>query len=484
MNILHKISATVLVALMSVATLPFIAFSAESDVQVDVVVRGETTIGVANATVTLYAWNETGAVFEMYGETAVTNSSGRANNMPVPQGATFYAEAVGEGGEVYGRSGFDYSNTWLALSEDNIQNVETGSTRLAFMHLYPGANVAVIDETLTEVIAGSDTEVETSDATETSVEVIRAESIELEATVFDAERNPIVGAEVFVYVTGVGLYGESRITGGAGRTDGLMIPVGYEFYAVAYADGVTYGGTYDYYFERQNLWSSPDGETIENADTGTTRLPYLHLFPKVMTPTAYTGAEADFEAETYRCGGFPDAAYADLTHEECEAIDYVKAESIFTGTGEGTIELNRPINRAEVTKVMLEAYNRTLLEDTSSVKRFPDVAEWEWYHRYVYSARSHAIVDGYPDGLFRPSNTINRVELLRIFLEASSTSLVSIPTTFTFWHDVEVNAGTQWFIGYANHAFMNDLLNNEGNLKPAEAMTRLDVILLLYRAIK
>ncbi|MBU0727253.1 S-layer homology domain-containing protein, partial [Patescibacteria group bacterium] len=167
--------------------------------------------------------------------------------------------------------------------------------------------------------------------------------------------------------------------------------------------------------------------------------------------------------------------------EECTAIEYVQTNGIFSGTAEGNLELDREINRAEVTKVMLEAFG--IGEGTTSNTVFPDVPlEGEWFSTYVYRALNNEIVGGYPDGYFRPANTINRVELIRIFLEASGADYSTVPTNYTLWHDVTVTPDTQWFIAYANYAFFNDLLDNNGNLNPAQAMTRMDVIRLLYRS--
>lgn len=315
---------------------------------------------------------------------------------------------------------------------------------------------------------------------------------EVEVTVYDNNRDPIKGAQVLIYAIQpdetYALYSGPVATSGAGRTDGLMMPVGISFYATATDDEAkTYGGTYDYYFNRANYWISEDGETIENIETGTKRIPYLHLYPEVMEPDPVyeddeTPAHETFDPKTHECGGFPDAIYADLTPELCDAVSYVKEKGIFTGTDEGLIELNRPINRAEVTKVMIEAFGIELLLDVSTVEKFPDVLSDEWYTNYIYTARHNAIVGGYPDGLFRPSNTINRVELLRIFIEASGEDYSEIPTSFTFWHDIEVNPETEWFVHYGNIAFYKDWLENDGNLNPGEPMTRADVIRLLYRA--
>lgn len=480
--------STLAFAVMSMSTV----FAASGDAEVDVLVRGESTIGVPNATVTVYVRNEITHDYFQYEGEYITNSSGRVNGVQVPHGATFYAFAVDAEGNEYAGSGFSFDNIWYVQGDGSVKNVDTGSVRgpaAVYVHLYPGYNsvtAATDPGPLDEPVSSPDTSVSSDDEDEVSP-IVGAEDFEVEVTVYNVYRDPIVGAQVTLYVVGHGAY-STGTTDGAGRTSEIIAPMGYDFYAKA-VDGteLTYGGTYDYYYDRQNIWRGGDGgESISNTSTGTTRLPYLHLYPEEFLPAVAmddSGASAEFDAETYLCGAFPDAVYADITPEECTAIEYVKDEAIFTGTAEGFLELNRPINRAEVTKVMLEAFDYYTGTPPTYSRLFPDVPKvGEWFSDYVYNALANSIVGGYPDGFFRPAQTINRVELLRIFIEASNVSYADIPTTFTFWHDVKVDAGTQWFIGYANFAFYNELLENDGNLLPAQPMTRMDVIKLLYRA--
>lgn len=304
------------------------------------------------------------------------------------------------------------------------------------------------------------------------------ESIELEATVYDNKRNPIDNAQVISFYKSTDRQFSSTFTSGSGRTDGLQVPIDEAFYLVAEDEnGQTYGGKYDFYFKRDNFWiTDASGKKITNTSTGTTRLPYLHLFPEVIDPDKVV-----VESTNYKCGGFPDAKLSDLNQEACDAIEFVKEQGIFTGNGKGEIELARPINRAEVAKVMLEAFKYELLTNFDAINKFPDIGSNEWYTKYVYTARKNKIVNGYPDGFFKPTDSINRVELLRMFIEASKTDLSTISSNVTLWNDIEVNTSTQWYIKYANFAFENDLLNNKGSLNPGSVMTRLDVILLLFR---
>lgn len=450
------------------------AVGSESEMEVEFVVKYESGGAVEGAEVKVYTLDESTGEYSQLGDTILTPASGRTNDVMIPFDVTFYAVATKDD-LTFAASGYSYANIWQTHSNGSISNLDTGSVRsYGYVHLNQG-----VDEYTIEPEAG-DSEPETEVVTEPEPEIEQSiGNTEVEITVYNENRDPITGATVTLYIDG-NSYGTDT-TDDAGRTDEIMVPLGQQFYAQATdSSGNIYGGTYDYYYNRENYWITNNGNTIENVSTGLSRLPYLHLFPSEMLPDGVTDPES-FDPDSYLCGFFPDAVYSTMSPEDCKAIQYVKNAGIFTGTSEGNIELSRPINRAEVTKVMLEAFNIPITSISVS-KQFPDVPlTGKWYSNYIYQAQHEGIVGGYPEGDFRPSNTINRVELMRIFLEASKTDYSNVPTTYTFWHDVTVKPSTQWFIAYANYAFFNDLLDNDGNLRASQDMTRLDVIRLLYR---
>ncbi len=51
---------------------------------------------------------------------------------------------------------------------------------------------------------------------------------------------------------------------------------------------------------------------------------------------------------------------------------------------------------------------------------FSDVAEANWYHVYVKNLTASGIVNGYPDGTFRPDNELTRGEFLKLLVCASA----------------------------------------------------------------
>lgn len=331
-------------------------------------------------------------------------------------------------------------------------------------------------------------------------------AFEVEVTVFDNKRNPIADVPVYIYeqkyvptadggtelavdAKGNRIFEKSTepaISNGDGRTRDLFAHTYHPFYIFAEGpDGTTYGGQYDFYYDRPNVWVSYDAKEIVNLETDLERLAYLHIFPEEMSSSApevpSTGSVDEMSVTL--CGDFPDVPENSVSPETCDALNFVRQRGIFTGNAKGEFEPNRPINRAEVAKVMLKTFGIATLSNFTAVKTFPDVKTSAWYHPYVMTARSEGIVGGYPDGNFKPEAVINRVELLRMFEEGAGSDYRAQPNDHSYFNDVAVDAKTSWYIQYANFAFANSYLDNNGMLYPANPMDRIDVARLIFRAL-
>jgi hypothetical protein len=57
-------------------------------------------------------------------------------------------------------------------------------------------------------------------------------------------------------------------------------------------------------------------------------------------------------------------------------------------------------------------------QKTTSVS-FSDVPESEWYHDYVYDLANKQVINGYPDGTFRPKDKITVGQFLKLIIAAS-----------------------------------------------------------------
>lgn len=117
-------------------------------------------------------------------------------------------------------------------------------------------------------------------------------------------------------------------------------------------------------------------------------------------------------------GGEAGAPFEDVvsTHANADAIFYVKSEGIVEGYADGTYKPDATINRAEFVKILMGAFD----DDARMCKiaPFEDVDQTAWYATYAHKARCQGIVEGYPDGTFRPANSINFAEAAKILSNA------------------------------------------------------------------
>jgi len=122
-------------------------------------------------------------------------------------------------------------------------------------------------------------------------------------------------------------------------------------------------------------------------------------------------------------------------HANAKAIAYLKANGIVQGYADGTFRPDATINRAEFLKILLQAetslydgdgmaptyaaacfMHETKQQFIAKYGKFPDVGFDSWYGGYFCSAVRMSIIQGYPDGTFRPSADINFAEAAKIIV--------------------------------------------------------------------
>lgn len=132
-------------------------------------------------------------------------------------------------------------------------------------------------------------------------------------------------------------------------------------------------------------------------------------------------------------------------HYNGEAIEYLKDNTIVQGYSDGSFKPENRINRAEFTKIIIEAvFEENEIENclTEELRPgwlyfiFPDVPRDTWYTKYVCMARRHGIIGGYPDGTFKPADFINFAEASKIVNEALNVGMDTAGTN------------NEWFAGY------------------------------------
>lgn len=197
--------------------------------------------------------------------------------------------------------------------------------------------------------------------------------------------------------------------------------------------------------------------------------------------------------------------------EHYVAIKYLKEKGIIDGYEDGSFDTRREINRAEALKILSLAFPKSdrsdglvaMVDELPPIDELPivepvlqeeinpeqselpftDVNESDWFYSYILESWQNNIINGYPDGNFRPGQTINRAESLKIALLQEGNTIPETVETNPY-SDVPSDA---WFAPYAQVSQERTLFfesRNYGNLYPDENINRGVFSELIYRIIK
>ena len=147
------------------------------------------------------------------------------------------------------------------------------------------------------------------------------------------------------------------------------------------------------------------------------------------------------------------------------------------GYPDGTVRPNANITRAEVATIFF----RLLTDDSrkefdTRTSTFSDVADGQWYTRAIATLANAKIVSGYPDGSFRPNDSITRAEMATII--ARFANLSADGKTFNdisgHWAQkyIELAAGNGWINGYS-----------DGSFGPDKKITRAETFAMINRVL-
>ncbi|MDP3976032.1 MAG: S-layer homology domain-containing protein [bacterium] len=160
------------------------------------------------------------------------------------------------------------------------------------------------------------------------------------------------------------------------------------------------------------------------------------------------------------------------------AINYLKDRGILEGYEDNTVRPNSRINRAELVKLVVEDLD--LPPASTPYGCFSDVKD-EWFAPAICSAKEQGIVQGLPNGSFEPGRHVNRVEALKIILEATGLELITRRNIQEIYPDVPADS---WFAAYVSTAKQGNYLSlYSGFLHPGDPVTRGEISDILYRIL-
>ncbi|MEK7524098.1 MAG: S-layer homology domain-containing protein [Patescibacteria group bacterium] len=167
------------------------------------------------------------------------------------------------------------------------------------------------------------------------------------------------------------------------------------------------------------------------------------------------------------------------SHAHAAAILNLKDANLVSGYPDGSFKPDQSINRAEAVAMILKAAG-IMAEKSSQKISFSDVGEKDWFYPMIQKGVALGKLKGYEDKTFRPANAVTLPESLALTL-----SFFQINTT-----KVEVDAviysglnSKDWYSKQAQYAKDKNLIepDENGNVDSGKKLTRGELAEIIYR---
>ena len=162
-------------------------------------------------------------------------------------------------------------------------------------------------------------------------------------------------------------------------------------------------------------------------------------------------------------------------------LNYEDHYAYVVGYPDGLVHPERNITRAEVATIFV----RMLLDESreyfwAQENDFSDVAETDWFNNAVSTLANAQLINGYPDGSYRPNANITRAEFATIAIR------------FFLDEDVEIEENNlsdvkgHWAEANINLAYALELINGypDGTFRPDQKITRAEAMAIVNRVLK
>ncbi len=201
-----------------------------------------------------------------------------------------------------------------------------------------------------------------------------------------------------------------------------------------------------------NCYLTPDGRTVNKITlapkTGTV---LTRVRRSNQVSYAYNDVETDFWA------------YPSITE--------LSQQGVVSGYADHTFRPTAGVTRAEFAKMLVLAIGWD--GTTSSASSFSDVSKNSWAFSFVETAVEHGVIEGYSDNSFRPNQKITRAEIAKIMALAKGYEPVSTDA----FSDITTCWAKEYISACAGMSLMNGY--PDGLFKPLTTATRAEVAKML-----
>ena len=173
-------------------------------------------------------------------------------------------------------------------------------------------------------------------------------------------------------------------------------------------------------------------------------------------------------------------------HQNYEAVISLYYEGILSGYDDGTFQPDKKVNRAEFSKMIVEAVDLdyTSFPSAKLSNCFGDVKDLpvDWFAPAVCAAKYKGWVSGYDGGDFKAGKNIVKAEGLKIVLKAFGFKIPENSEVKAAPYE-DVDMEKDWFVAVAEVAKENGIVKAEGNFSGGYELSRADLAQVIYNAM-
>lgn len=167
-----------------------------------------------------------------------------------------------------------------------------------------------------------------------------------------------------------------------------------------------------------------------------------------------------------------------MTHPAFTSIEYLSDQGVVAGYGDGSFRPDTPFTRAQLAKTLASGLRWGLIKPEEP--RFSDVAADSWAYPYVETAAARKVMDGYPDGSFRPNLPLTRAQALLHLVAAAGWKPKYSPSP----HFLDVGTRHRLY-PYLETAYYQGIVtpDEDGNFNPNAPASRAFVSTMVYNLL-
>lgn len=173
------------------------------------------------------------------------------------------------------------------------------------------------------------------------------------------------------------------------------------------------------------------------------------------------------------------AQSADISGHWAETkVTKFQDKGLIKGYPDGTFKPNNSITRAEFITIVNKVYGFT---STASIS-YSDVQSSAWFYDEIAKAKAAGYISGYSDGTMKPNNTISRQEVAAILAKLKQFDSIGSDSSLDRFTDKAAIPG--WSKGAIGAVVDNSLMTGypDGSFKPGKPITRAEAVVTLDNA--